>query len=161
MGAWNLPGLVYRPPTRTPTSMLCASSSVRSAYPFVCFRRSKDSHLRMNQNSTHARPIDIHQRPYSPLTVRSSPLLMSSTDGLSVFFSFAFGWGFSCRCACYRDPMMIHGLPYSERASRDFTLPPYRRFPSSNISGASSASPISRFVLPFLTFAIIPFSPLS
>ena len=67
MGAWNPhAGLVYRPPTRTPTWMLFASSSVRA----ISFPKKQIVIKSLHDNSAHARPPDIHQRPYSSFTVR-------------------------------------------------------------------------------------------
>jgi len=89
MGAWNPhAGLVYRPPTRTPTSMLCASSSVRARQVPVHFcsprQRELDAHTLLIRNSTHARPPDIHQRPHPALPVRSFSAMYYWTDWLSV-----------------------------------------------------------------------------
>ena len=95
------------------------------------------------------RLISINDRiPLSPCV--NLPLCHGQTAERhpSFFFPFSFGFFFSL----YRDPMMINGLPYAERASRVSILRPYRRFPSSTISGVSSASLISRCVLSFLAY---------
>jgi hypothetical protein len=89
MGAWNPhAGLVYRPPTRTPTSMLCASSSVRTEVPFIS-QPEPDAHPPHTKNSTYARPPDIHKRPHPALPVRMSPyyVLNGSLTVTSSIFS--------------------------------------------------------------------------
>ena len=70
MGAWNLhAGLVYHPPMRTPTSTLCASSSVRCD-PIIPEKQIITYCKSLHYNSAQARPPDILQRPYPSFTVR-------------------------------------------------------------------------------------------
>ena len=98
------------------------------------------------------RLISINDRiPLSPC-VSIHALLSMSTHLDLIFFTFLFALPpypiFSCDFFSWRtnthDPMMMPGSPQPGRAYHVSTLRPYRRSPSSIISGASYVSPISR-----------------
>jgi hypothetical protein len=102
MGAWNPhAGLVYRPPTRTPTSMLCASSSVRAPQPSRSFfplpgQREPDAHTLLIALMLD-RLISINDRiPLSPYVF--SPRYLCILDGwlsvVSPSISFTFSPSF-------------------------------------------------------------------
>ena len=109
MGAWNPhAGLVYRPPTRTPISMLCASSSVRAPCPRSLTKESPMLTPLLMRNSTHARPPDIYQRPHPALPVCISPRFVYWTDGwLSLVYPLVSSFFFFLRRMCYRDQYRI------------------------------------------------------
>ena len=92
MGAWNPhTGLVYRPPTRTPTSMLCASSSVRlvASDPFPRTKRRLSAHSLPSSHETALmldRLISINDRiPLSPC-VNLPPVPGRQLSAIPLFF---------------------------------------------------------------------------
>jgi hypothetical protein len=128
--------------------------------------RNTNYHKSLHDNSAHARPPDIHQRPYSAFTVRvhtrpservhTRPSERAHTPR-SDYFCFSLHFfrmaflsyfcDFSWRTAhirVYFHDLMMPGSPHPGRAYHVSTLRPYRRSPYSIISGASYALPISR-----------------
>ena len=116
MDAWNPhAGLAYRPPTTMPISMPSASSLVRTAKPL--FAPDKGRFTLLVPNSAHARPIDIHQRPYPALPVCIPLSLVPGriTDFRSFLVDFFFLGG---RGRVHHLDPMINRMPPRESISR-------------------------------------------